>query len=112
MKEKPKNTTSEPTMAWGRFDGQTLRPELICRCTNEGMDLSSSWLIIYPADFMALINFPHLPFLSLYLPLKVWSQAASGADNAGVWAASQAPLEPAARTSTREKELLSYALAW
>lgn len=47
---------------------------------NEGMDLRTSWLIIYPASFMALINFPPL---SLYLPLKVWSQPASGADNAG-----------------------------
>lgn len=35
---------------------------------NEGTDLRSSWLIIYPAGFMALINFPPL---SLYLPLKV-----------------------------------------
>lgn len=35
---------------------------------NEGMDLRTSWLIIYPASFMALINFPPL---SLYLPLKV-----------------------------------------
>lgn len=56
---------------------------------NEGTDLRTSWLIIYPAGFMALINFPPL---SLYLPLKVWSQPASGADNAGVSAASQPPL--------------------
>lgn len=56
---------------------------------NEGTDLRTSWLIIYPAGFMALINFP---LLSLYLPLKVWSQPASGADNAGVSAASQPPL--------------------
>lgn len=35
---------------------------------NEGTDLRTSWLIIYPAGFMALINFP---LLSLYLPLKV-----------------------------------------
>lgn len=25
---------------------------------NEGTDLRTSWLIIYPAGFMALINFP------------------------------------------------------
>lgn len=56
---------------------------------NEGTDLRTSWLIIYPAGFMALINFPPL---SLYLPFKVWSQPASGADNAGVSAASQPPL--------------------
>lgn len=35
---------------------------------NEGTDLRTSWLIIYPAGFMALINFP---LLSLYLLLKV-----------------------------------------
>lgn len=54
----------------------------------EGTDLGTSWLIIYPAGFMALINFPPL---SLYLPLKVWSQRASGADNAGVSACFAAP---------------------
>lgn len=32
---------------------------------------------------MALINFPPSLPLSLYLPLKVWSQPASGADKAG-----------------------------
>lgn len=40
----------------------------VCRenffaAANEGRDLRNSWLIIYPASFMALINFP--PSLSL-----------------------------------------------
>lgn len=71
--KKKNNKTPQASQWWHKavLTGKLCGPELICRCTNEGTDLSSSWLIIYPAGFMALINFPHLPFLSLYLPLKV-----------------------------------------
>lgn len=80
----------KPTVSSCSFDtNKLLQGEFISQAANEETDLRTSWLIIYPAGFMALINFPPL---SLYLLLKVWSQPASGADNAGVSAASQPPL--------------------
>lgn len=42
--------------------------ENLFAAANERTDLSNSWLIIYPAGFMALINFPPSLSLSLSLP--------------------------------------------
>lgn len=39
--------------------------ENLFAAANEGTDLRSSWLIIYPAGFMALINFPLLSLPSI-----------------------------------------------
>lgn len=92
--------TEGPNGISSQFLTKKLWEEDLFEVANERTDLRTSWLIIYPAGFMALINFPPL---SLYLPLKLWSQRASGADNGGVSAASQAYLPTHPHTPPQEK---------
>lgn len=72
---------------------------------NEGTDLWTSWLIIYPAGFMALINFP----LSLF---TFHSKSEVNLHLVLITPGSQqppsSPSNPPTRTTMRESEQLSY----
>lgn len=72
---------------------------------NKGMALWTSWLIIYPAGFMALINFP----LSLF---TFHSKSEVNLHLVLITPGSQQPpslpSNPPTRTSMREKKQLSY----
>lgn len=106
-KKKTQTRTMQPAL----FDNANFARKIYLRLQMKGTDLRSGSLIIYPAGFMALINFP-LP-LSLYLPLEVWSQPASGADKAGggLSRPRSLPSNPSARASAGEKRQLSSVFA-
>lgn len=76
---------------------------------NEGTDLRTSWLIIYPAGFMALINFPPLSLFTFHWKSEVNLHLVL--ITTGSQQTLSLPSNPPTHTSSGRKEQLSHTLA-